>query len=166
MKRLWDVLLANGVDPAADGWTTARPANGISADGNTIVGCGPRNGNTEAFVAVIPTGCPASSTRLASCDAADYVVWRKNSGTSGYNDWRPTSAYPCSAGPNARRLAVPEPSSLVLLTLAVPALLHRRRSRPRSTAQLVGSDLTCKISKEVRHVIGINSQRVCSCGVH
>ena len=29
-------------------------ANGASVDGNTIVGYGTRNGNTEAFVAVVP----------------------------------------------------------------------------------------------------------------
>jgi probable HAF family extracellular repeat protein len=54
MQRLWDVLLAHGVDPAASGWTSLGPAWGISADGDTIVGSGQRNGNTEAFVAVIP----------------------------------------------------------------------------------------------------------------
>ena len=53
MKRLWDVLLVQGVDPAADGWTKLEVASGISADGNTIVGWGTRNGYTEAFVAVI-----------------------------------------------------------------------------------------------------------------
>ena len=54
MKRLWDVLLANGVDPAADGWTSLAYARAISADGKTIVGEGLRNGNQEGFVAVIP----------------------------------------------------------------------------------------------------------------
>ncbi|MBA3483694.1 MAG: PEP-CTERM sorting domain-containing protein [Pirellulales bacterium] len=58
MKRLWEVLLAQGIDPAADGWTNLTNAEGISADGNTIVGFGTRNGNTEAFVAVIPTIVP------------------------------------------------------------------------------------------------------------
>lgn len=53
MQRLWDVLLANGLDPAADGWTSLSPRN-ISADGKTIVGGGIRNGVGEAFIAVIP----------------------------------------------------------------------------------------------------------------
>jgi probable HAF family extracellular repeat protein len=76
MERLWDVLVANGVNPAAAGWTNLALATGVSADGNTIVGTGFRNGNTEAFVAVLDT--------------------------------------------------VPEPSSLVLLTFALPAILRRR----------------------------------------
>jgi uncharacterized membrane protein len=54
MQRLWDLLLAQGVDPAADGWTVLSDATSISADGNTIVGYGTHNGNTEAFVATVP----------------------------------------------------------------------------------------------------------------
>jgi hypothetical protein len=54
MLRLWDVLLAAGVDPAADGWTSLPSAYDVSLDGNTVVGLGFRNGNPEAFVAVVP----------------------------------------------------------------------------------------------------------------
>ena len=53
-QALWDVLLSHGVDPAADGWSTLRFAKAVSADGNTIVGDGIRNGHEEAFVAVVP----------------------------------------------------------------------------------------------------------------
>jgi probable HAF family extracellular repeat protein len=65
MTRLWDVLLANGVDPAADGWTQLVDAEGVNADGitMTIVGYGIRNGNREAFVAVVPE--PSSLALLA-----------------------------------------------------------------------------------------------------
>jgi len=54
MERLWDVLLAAGIDPTASGWSVLNDATGVSLDGNTIVGFGVRNGNQEAFVAVIP----------------------------------------------------------------------------------------------------------------
>jgi MYXO-CTERM domain-containing protein len=54
MERLWDVMIAQGVDPAADGWQGLLQAQDISADGNTIVGQGTRNGHIEAFVAVVP----------------------------------------------------------------------------------------------------------------
>jgi hypothetical protein len=47
-------VLAAGIDPAADGWTVLRAAQGVSGDGSRIAGFGTRNGNTEAFVAVIP----------------------------------------------------------------------------------------------------------------
>ena len=54
MERLWDELLAGGVNPKADGWTRLTVATGISPDGSAIVGYGVRNGNNEAFVAIIP----------------------------------------------------------------------------------------------------------------
>jgi probable HAF family extracellular repeat protein len=63
MQRVWDVLLAQGIDPAADGWTVLNSAEAISADGKTIVGWGTRNDQAQAFVAVIPE--PASFTMLA-----------------------------------------------------------------------------------------------------
>ena len=53
MRALWDVLLSHGVNPAADGWTDLYSVGGISADGNTIVGFGERNGQPEAFVATL-----------------------------------------------------------------------------------------------------------------
>jgi MYXO-CTERM domain-containing protein len=51
---LWELLLAHGIDPAADGWTQLIRAWGVSANGNTIVGFGERNSHMEAFVAVVP----------------------------------------------------------------------------------------------------------------
>jgi probable HAF family extracellular repeat protein len=66
MERLWDVLLANDVDPAARGWSVLSQANGISADGNTIVGFGARNGNGEAFIAIVPDPTALPLVALAS----------------------------------------------------------------------------------------------------
>jgi probable HAF family extracellular repeat protein len=54
VRTLWDELLSRGVDPAANGWSSLGWAKAVSADGNTIVGDGYRNGRGEAFVAVIP----------------------------------------------------------------------------------------------------------------
>ncbi len=54
MRRLWDLLVESGVNPADSGWTSLNSANGIDFDGNTIVGFGTRNGLTEAFYSVIP----------------------------------------------------------------------------------------------------------------
>ena len=64
MRTLWDVLLSHGLDPAADGWSRLEFAKAVSADGNTIVGDGIRNGNQEAFVAVVPE--PAGLALLAA----------------------------------------------------------------------------------------------------
>ncbi len=63
IERLWDVLLARGVNPAADGWTHLQSANAVSDDGLTIVGTGSRSGETVGFVAVIPE--PAALPLLA-----------------------------------------------------------------------------------------------------
>jgi probable HAF family extracellular repeat protein len=63
MQSLWDYLLANGVDPAASGWSSPNSASGISPDGRTVVGWGVRNGNVEAFRAVVPE--PTSLSPLA-----------------------------------------------------------------------------------------------------
>ena len=38
MERLWDVLVAHGVDPAANGWTSLGYVSAISADGSTTQG--------------------------------------------------------------------------------------------------------------------------------
>lgn len=54
IEPLWDLLLAHGVDPAADAWTQLIRAWGVSANGNTIVGFGIRNGNAESFLAIVP----------------------------------------------------------------------------------------------------------------
>ena len=54
MQSLWDVLLANGVNPALDGWTSFSVANHVSADGTHITGGGTRNGVSEAFLAIVP----------------------------------------------------------------------------------------------------------------
>ncbi|MGE0479382.1 MAG: PEP-CTERM sorting domain-containing protein [Phycisphaerae bacterium] len=65
MQRLWDVLLAHGVDPGALGWDQLTEATAISFDGNTIVGNGRRDGVNEGFVAVVPETATIVSLALA-----------------------------------------------------------------------------------------------------
>ncbi len=70
-------------------------------------------------------------------DAADYVVWRKELGTTftqnDYNVWRAnfgqTAPGAGSGAGSIANAAVPEPATLVLLTLAT-AVLCVRRGRP------------------------------------
>jgi probable HAF family extracellular repeat protein len=50
-QRLWDYLLALGLDPAADGWTDLFSAAAVTGDGRFVVGWGRRNGNSEAYLA-------------------------------------------------------------------------------------------------------------------
>ena len=74
-RTLWDVLLSQGVNPAADGWSSLQLAKGISADGHTIVGDGVRNGIQEGFVAVVPE--PTSIGLMLSVAAAAATMRRR-----------------------------------------------------------------------------------------
>ena len=65
---------------------------------------------------------------------ADYVVWRKNNGSQAdYNAWRANfgSVFGSGSGSLAGGSNVPEPASVVLLTLAAAAV-GIRRCRPGS----------------------------------
>jgi probable HAF family extracellular repeat protein len=139
MERLWDVLLVNGLDPAADGWTSLWDARGVSADGNTIVGTGIRNGNAEAFIAVIPqSSLLGDFNNDGNVDAADYVVWRKSLGTQAdYDSWRThfgesigsgSDGYPLGDSADPLSAAVPEPAALGLLFIG--SALWPLRPRP------------------------------------
>ena len=72
MERLWDVLVKAGINPAESGWSVLSEARGVSLDGNTIVGFGFRDGNFEAFVAVVP-----EPTTLCVLAAGAVVVLRR-----------------------------------------------------------------------------------------
>ena len=125
---MWDLLLAQGVDPAAGGWSSLTEATAVSADGNTIVGFGTHNGNTEAFRAFVPISVaqlPGDFNHDGNVNAADYVVWRKGLGITytqnDYGVWRAhfgASLGPGSGSslPSAEPLSgtVPEPASLAL----------------------------------------------------
>ena len=76
MQQLGSVLAANGVNPAADGWTNLTAITGISADGHTIVGYGNRSGGFEAFVATVPE--PGYLALLIACGSAPLARSRRN----------------------------------------------------------------------------------------
>jgi hypothetical protein len=94
--------------------------------------------NTVSVVSVVPP-LPGDYNRNRVVDAADYVAWRKSSSNfggdpGGYNTWRAHFGQPTGANAAmgaASDIAVPEPISLALLTLAVPALLRCQRQPPR-----------------------------------
>jgi hypothetical protein len=99
---------------------------------------GTYSGNTVSVVSVNLL-LPGDYNRDGAVDAADYVAWRKSPNNfggdpDGYNTWRANFGRTAGSGAatsSALGVAVPESSSLTLLTLAVPVLL-RRRKYPRT----------------------------------
>jgi probable HAF family extracellular repeat protein len=118
-------------------WTLSR-ANGINdngliiGDGHYDDGPGGLSDGYRAFLldasSLLPPDLPGDFNFDGSVDAADYVVWRKTDGTpDGYNTWRSNFGRTSGSGLAASENPIPEPISLALLTLTVPALLCRHR---------------------------------------
>jgi hypothetical protein len=68
MQSLTGLLLAQGVNPAADNWGTLLQATSVSANGRYVLGFGLRGGTTEAFLADLgEQPVPEASTKGAVC---------------------------------------------------------------------------------------------------
>jgi hypothetical protein len=76
----------------------------------------------------LDTGLPGDFNEDGRVNAADYVVWRKTDGTpAGFNAWRANFGETAGAGADS---AVPEPSTLLLISIAVAAhWMSNRRIR-------------------------------------
>jgi hypothetical protein len=134
----WTLAEARGISNT--GWITGTGS--YDPDGPGGVAAANRAYLLDASSLVLQL--PGDFNHDGTVDAADYVVWRKNDGgLQAYDTWRANFGSSLGPGsgsalPSAEPLSanVPEPSSLALLTLAMAAILRRRRSRPRPTAQL------------------------------
>jgi hypothetical protein len=88
--------------------------------------------NLEAKISVVGYDF-GDYNRDFSVDAADYVVWRKTTGSAAdYESWRANFGLVSSVTPAAGG-AVPEPGTAALLASAAGAGLIRRRIRPAHT---------------------------------
>jgi probable HAF family extracellular repeat protein len=131
-------------NPAEGAKWTLESASGLN-DAGLITGTGFYNDGYEvglsdgvrAFVLdasslLVPPDLPGDLNLDGNVDAADYVVWRKSpssfGGSGGYNTWRSNFGRTSGIGLAASENPVPEPGTLALLTLAVPALLRRRQA--------------------------------------
>jgi probable HAF family extracellular repeat protein len=148
MRSLRDVLVNDfGLGTSLTGWTL-NTAEAISADRQFIVGSGINpSGNTEAWLARIEfePELPGDFNHDGTVDAADYVVWRKTGGPpADYNTWRTHFGRTLAGGagssshfplpPSALDSAVPEPTSLATLLLALLLIPWRRNCAADASA--------------------------------
>jgi len=77
------------------------------------------------------TSLPGDYNHDNKVNAADYVTWRKNSGTQAeYVTWRENFASPASSAASLDSSAVPEPSGIAMCLLGLVAFRsHRKRAR-------------------------------------
>jgi probable HAF family extracellular repeat protein len=122
-------------------WTLSRGLgindNGlITGDGHYDDGPGGLSDGYRAFLldasSLLLPDLPGDFNFDGSVDAADYVAWRKSPNNfggdpAGYNAWRAHFGRTSGSELAASENPVPEPGSLVLLTLAAPALLRHRQ---------------------------------------
>ena len=144
MRRVEDVLSDAGLDMT--GWRLAY-ANGVSDDGNTIVGYGINpSGELEGWIArLVSELLPGDGNGDGVVDGLDYIIWATNfgddpaddpPGSPGNGDFNDdgivdgvdyvTWAMSYNGG-TATATAVPEPSTLALLALSTIAVLPLRR---------------------------------------
>lgn len=133
------VSLINGFSPTAGQQFTVLDAasvvnNGLALDGPAADLFQLIIGPTSVILEAISLAVPGDFNGDGLVDAADYVLWRKTSGsTENYEQWRANFGYPSGEGTAAATHAVvPEPSAALLLTLtAILRLATRRETRRR-----------------------------------
>jgi T5SS/PEP-CTERM-associated repeat protein len=99
---------------------------------------------TNGVLRVTGPGVPGDYNDDGKVDAADYVVWRKYSGTPTtlpndphggtigtlqFNTWRANFGNMAGSGGASENEAIPEPATLVLLLVAIPTMRRRQRER-------------------------------------
>ena len=143
-KRAFYFTLADGLHDLgslADGGLAANDwdllASALSTNGlGQIIGHGKlasQSGGQMAYLLTPETSLPGDYNQNGIVDAADYTVWRDTmNDLPRYNEWRANFGSMAGAGSGAAgalpsHALVPEPTSLVLLTLSAPAIVSLRR---------------------------------------
>jgi hypothetical protein len=89
---------------------------------------------TGGNITLNSAGVPGDYNGNGTVDAADYVLWRKNPAgnggdPAGYNTWRTNFGRPPGAGSGLSGGAVPEPSCVVLIGVALMVSIGGVRRR-------------------------------------
>jgi uncharacterized membrane protein len=120
-----ELLLAEGIDIAAMGWTEMF-ARGVSANGRVIVGSGHNpSGQVEAWLAELPV--PGDFDEDGDSDGNDFLKWQRGEShdpmsPSDFNDWQANWEF-FSPESEASANAVPEPGALFLGILCLAVVL-------------------------------------------
>jgi hypothetical protein len=101
--------------------------------------------NDGALTATFTISLEGDYNQNGTVDAADYVLWRKSSGTyggnpAGYNTWRANFGHPPGSGSGtvvSANAAVPEPTASLLLLPMVAGLSFLRRRAALSSQKVV-----------------------------
>src|SRR4029079_3671624 len=116
-------------------------------DAGQITGQGLINDEYHAYL-LTPVPVLGDFNHDGSANAADYVTWRKGSGTSytseQYGIWRTNFGQTAGSGaalPSAHPLspAVPEPSSASLLLIAAAVIRLWRSNRPYRVSKVINT---------------------------
>jgi len=124
MKSVRELLLAEGINVAAMGWTL-NSAKAVSADGRVIVGTGTKaGGNPQAWLAELPV--PGDFDDDGDSDGNDFLAWQRGLGSTqdadDLLDWRANTAFTMSIQQplaSAAATPVPEPPTALLIALLV-----------------------------------------------
>jgi hypothetical protein len=140
-QQLWEegILKANGLTGKVGitfGDNNANPITLQQADFNTFftVTGTPGMDNytlTSRIEGTLPPGLAGDYNSDGAVNAADYVVWRNGDSPddtqAGYDLWRANFGKTGGSGAALASAGVPEPSTLVLVGLAIGAAWLRRR---------------------------------------
>jgi len=133
-RSIRELLLAEGIDVAAQGWDLATNLpTAVSADGHIIVGTGKNpSGRNEPWL--VELSIPGDFDDDGDSDGNDFLFWQRGLGAAhdaaDFADWRANIEFAISVAPSstvAATTAVPEPSAGLLAVLI--ALAGSRRQQ-------------------------------------
>jgi hypothetical protein len=128
MVSIRELLLAEGIDMNAMGWTLDNP-RGVSANGRVIIGTGINpSGLPEALL--IELLVPGDFDQDGDSDGADFLAWQRGESydplsASDLDDWGANFAFFNTAA-GASASAVPEPEALLLGLMCAVAMFGVR----------------------------------------